>query len=190
MYQTAISELLERNLTTRAFKLWKQLNSLFPNIWDLPTSSTGKYHKKKDGRVPTCAEHVYSMLYSSVKIMRMFSVDKRSSDGDVLLLAVALHDALKYGMFGTQRHTDYSHDKLMGDVIVENEDTLREIFTEDQIKNLELMIRFHSGRWSTDHDNKDKIDFTQFPQYVLFIHMLDMLDTANCLKHDLEDRED
>lgn len=190
MYQKAISELLERNLTKRSYKLWEELNSLFPNIWDLPTSSTGKYHKKKNGRVPSCAEHVYSMLHATSKIMRMFNINKRTSEGDVILLGVALHDALKYGKFGTQKHTNYSHDKMMGDVIVENEEILKELFTDDQIKCLELMIRFHSGRWSTDHTNTDEIDFSQFPQYVLFIHMLDMLDTADCLQHDKDYSED
>jgi hypothetical protein len=187
MYQKAISELLERNLTKRAFKFWKELNSLFPNIWELPTSSTGKYHKKADGRVPSCAEHVYSLLYATTKVMRMFNINKRTSDGDMMLLAVALHDALKYGKHGTLKHTDYNHDRMMGNVIVENDSTLKELFTDEQIQNMELMIRFHSGRWSTDHDNTDEIDFTKFPQYVLFIHMLDMLDTANCLKHDKEE---
>ena len=187
MYQKAISELLKENLRERSYNLWKQLNSLFPNIWDFPTSSTGKYHKKKGGRIPSCAEHVYGMLYATMKVMRMFNINKKSSEGDVLLLGVAWHDALKYGKYGTQKHTDYKHDKLMGDVIVENESTLKELFTDEQVKCMELMIRFHSGRWSTNHENTDEIDFTQFPHYVLFIHMLDMLETADCLRHDMEE---
>ena len=51
MYENAINELLEKNLTKRAYALWKQLNAMFPNIWDLPTSSTGKYHQKKDEKM-------------------------------------------------------------------------------------------------------------------------------------------
>jgi hypothetical protein len=187
VYTKAINNLLEKNLTKRAFALWKQLNGLFPNIWDYPTSSTGKYHQKKGGRVPSCAEHVYEMLYAANKILRMFGVKKRTSDGDVILLAVVWHDAFKYGENGTHKHTNPAHDKLMGDVIAENESTLKEIFSDDQVKTLELMIRFHSGMWSSDNSDKTSIDFSKFPPYVLFIHSLDMLSTADCLKTDMED---
>ena len=187
MYQKAIGELLEKYLTTRAFSLWKQLNSLFPNIWELPTSSTGKYHQKKGGRVPSCAEHVYEMLYSASKIIKMFNINKKTADCDMVLLAVVWHDAFKYGKFGSAKHTDYKHDRIMGDVIAENESSLKEIFSDEQINILEMMIRFHSGRWSTNHKNTNKINFSEFPQYVLFIHMLDMLSTADCLKTNLDD---
>ena len=187
MYKTAIKELLEKCLSKRAFDLWNQLNGLFPNIWDLPTSSTGKYHQKKDGRVPSCAEHVYEMLYAASQLVRMFNINKKTPDCDMVLLAVVWHDAFKYGKFGTAKHTDKQHDRIMGDVISENESALKEIFNDDQIKILELMIRFHSGRWSSNHDDVNKFDFNEFPQYILFIHMLDMLSTADCLKTNIDD---
>jgi len=187
VYKTAIKELLEKNLTERAFALWNQLNSLFPNIWDFPTSSTGKYHQKKDGRVPSCAEHVYEMLYAASKMLRAFNIKDKTADCDMVLLAVVWHDAFKYGKNGSAKHTIPKHDKIMGDVIAENESTLKEIFTDDQVKTLELMVRFHSGQWSTDNHKKNEIDFTEFPQYILFIHILDMLSTANCLKTNMDD---
>ena len=187
MYEKAITELLEKNMRKRTFALWKQLNGLFPNIWELPTSSTGKYHQKKDGRVPSCSEHVYEMLYAALKVMKMFNVEERTSEGDMVLLSVVWHDAFKYGKYGTAKHTDYKHDKIMGDVISQNELTLLEIFSEEEVKNLEMMIRFHSGRWSSDHGDNNKINFNEYPQYVLFIHMLDMLSTADCLKTDMDD---
>ena len=187
MYEKAISELLQKNLRKRTFEMWKQLNSLFPNIWELPTSSTGKYHQKKGGRVPSCAEHVYEMLYAASKLYRMFAINSKTAECDMLLLGVVWHDAFKYGKYGTAKHTDYKHDRLMGNVVAENESTLLEIFSEDQVKNLEMMIRFHSGRWSSDHQNREEIDFSKYPQYVLFIHMLDMLSTADCLKTDKDD---
>lgn len=187
MYTKAINDLLEKGLTNRAYALWKQLNGLFPNIWELPTSSTGKYHKKENGRVPSCAEHVYEMLYGTYKILRMFGVNKKTSECDIVLLAIVWHDAFKYGRNGTMKHTATNHDRIMGDVIAENESTLKEIFSDEQVKTLELMIRFHSGMWSSDNPNKNSIDFNQFPPYVLFIHTLDMLSTGNCLKTDINE---
>ena len=186
MYTQAIKKLLEKNMSNRAFSLWNQLNSLFPNIWELPTSSTGKYHQKKDGRVPSCAEHVYEMLYAATKMLRAFNINKKTSDCDMVLLAVVWHDAFKYGKFGSAKHTDKKHDTIMGDVIAENESILKEIFSDEQVKILELMVRFHSGKWSTNNNNNDELNFSEFPHYVLLIHTLDMLSTANCLITDID----
>ena len=65
-YKDKVSELLEKNLTEKSFKLWTGINRILPDIWDKPSSSTGKYHKKLNGDVPSIAEHVYHMLYATI----------------------------------------------------------------------------------------------------------------------------
>ena len=72
-YYTRIEELLKEYMTEKGFHFWKAINGKLPNIWDRPTSSTGKYHLKEGGRVPDCAEHVYGMLFAASKILKMFS---------------------------------------------------------------------------------------------------------------------
>ena len=96
-YKDKIIELLESNLTERGFKLWKGVSSILPDIWNRPTSSTGKYHQKSDGTVPDIAEHTYEMLYSAVKLFRMFNFEPKTSNADMILIALVLHDSLKYG---------------------------------------------------------------------------------------------
>ena len=107
MFKDRIIKLLEENMTEKGFALWNGINQRLPDIWENPTSSTGKYHKKMNGDVPTQAEHVYHMLYSTVKLFRMFNIETKTADADKMLFAVALHDSLKYGQLGTRKHTDY-----------------------------------------------------------------------------------
>jgi len=184
-YKEKIINLLETNMTEKGFKLWNGINSILPDTWERPTSSTGKYHKKADGSIPTQGEHVYQLLYSTVKVWRMFDIMPKTSEADVLLFAIVLHDSLKYGKFGAREHSDIQHDKNAGDMVKQNKETFLKVLNEKQFVAMEEAIRFHSGRWSTDVTKKEFFDWDDFKKYTFFIHMLDMLSTADCLQTDM-----
>jgi hypothetical protein len=189
MFLERIEKLLEMNMTERGFKLWKGINSILPNIWDKPTSSTGKHHKKMNGDVPDQAEHVYHLLYSTTKLLRMFNIKKKTSKADSLLFAVVLHDSLKYGSLGTRKFTDNQHDKQAADMIESNRETFLEIMSEEEFRSMEEAVRFHSGRWSTDVSKNKKFDFKDFGIGVFFVHMLDMMSTADLIQTDVRDND-
>lgn len=179
-YEEKISEILEKNMSERGFKLWSAINSRLANIWDKLASSSKKYHKRSDGSVPTIAEHTYEMLYAAVKLLSMFNVKKNTVEADVLLLSIALHDSLKYGHNGNNEHTDKEHDRRVADMVKSNKETFLKLFSEKQYQILEESVRFHSGRWSTD--TKNPFSFNELHQETMFVHMLDMLSTADLIK--------
>jgi len=158
-FKEKVVEILQNNMSERGFKLWQGINSRMPDIWEKPTSSTGKYHKKENGEIPVQAEHVYHLLYSTVKLFRMFNIEKNTPDADKILLAVALHDSLKYGR----------------------------LLTEEQFNVMEEAIRFHSGQWSTDVPKNKSFSFKDYQPETLFIHMLDMMSTADLIQTDVRD---
>ena len=186
-YLEKIRELLEENMTEKGYKLWNGINTIIPDIWSKPTSSTGKWHRRLNGEVGAdIDEHVYQMLFSTTKLMRMFNIDKKTSRGDSLLFAVVLHDALKYGKLGNRKHTDTAHDKLGADMVAENKETFMKIMTEEDFFMLEEAVRFHSGQWSTDAKNNGDFTFNNYNPETMFVHMLDMLSAADCLKTDVD----
>ena len=181
-YQDKINELLEKNMTENGYKLWLGINTMVTDIWNRPSSSSGKYHKRMDGRVHDIAEHTYEMLYSGIKIMRMFDTMPNTSKGDALMFSIGLHDILKYGEHGERKHTTGKHDQLIGNLIRDNFETLRKVMDENDIVVMEESARFHSGQWSTDVADKKRFNFNQFYPETQFVHMLDMLSTSDCLK--------
>lgn len=183
-FKGKLVELLENNMTEKGFLLWKGIDKRLPDTWDKLTSSTGKYHKKMNGGVPTQAEHVYHLAYSTVKLFKMFNIKTKTSEADKLLFAVALHDSLKYGPMGNRRHTDRQHDKKAADMVSENKETFQKIMTEEQFFVLEEAIRFHSGRWSTDAKGQ-KFSFKDYNPETLFIHILDMMSTSDLIQTDV-----
>lgn len=183
-YKQKIIDLLENHMTEKGFNLWKGINRILPDIWEKPTSSTGKHHKKMNGEVPSCAEHTYHLLYATSKVMRLFNYNNKTTDGDKMLFACVLHDSLKYGELGTRKHTDHKHDKEAADMVSVNKETFLKVLTKDQFYILEEAIRFHSGRWSTDVSKESEFDFKDYNPETLMIHLLDMMSTADLIMTD------
>jgi 23S rRNA maturation-related 3'-5' exoribonuclease YhaM len=176
-YLEKINKVLKKNLTQKSFELWEGVSERISNkCWDKPTSSTGKYHQKEDGRVPSVAEHTWEMIYSADKIIHMFEgvINK-----DVIFLSIALHDSYKYGLVKTCTSTESRHDHITAEIVKLNRKIYMEALSEYDVSLLEKAIRFHSGRWSTD---ADKNMYNKFTPEVLFLHTLDMLSSKNLLK--------
>jgi hypothetical protein len=186
-FKERIVDLLENNMTEKGFKLWKGIDSMLPDIWSKPSSSTGKYHQKHNGDVPDIAEHVYHMLYTGNKILKMFNINPKTTDADKILFALALHDSLKYGNLGTRKHTDKVHDKEAADMISSNANTFKKLLSDEQFQVLEESVRFHSGRWSTDVPKNKEFFWEEYNPETLFVHMLDMLSTADLIQTDVRD---
>ncbi len=178
-FKKRIEEILKKNLTEKCFELWKVLDSKIPNIWEKKTSSTGKYHKKGN-IVPTCAEHVFDMIYVADKLISMWNIKPKTSEADKLFLSIVLHDSFKYGLKGTNPYTHIQHDKLAADAFIKNKNSFLSILNEQQFDGFIDSIRYHAGKWSTDA-NKD-FNFKDVDPIVQFIHTLDMLSTKDLIK--------
>jgi len=179
-YMEKIDGLLYTNMTERSFLLWKGLKEKIPDVWQRLSSSTGKYHRRRDSTVPSIAEHTHEMLVACVKLLSIFNISPKSLDSDILLFSVVLHDSFKYGIDPTNsRYTNTKHDQLIGDIIRENKSVFMRIFTEEQVCLLEKCTRYHPGRWSSDSDVN--FSFSNLPVEVFFLHILDMLSTADLL---------
>ena len=61
------------------------------------------------------------------------------------------------------------------------------VLTEEQFYDMEEMIRFHSGQWSTDISKDKKFDFNDYNPETMFIHMLDMMSTADLIQTDVRE---
>lgn len=178
-----MNAVLKKVLTVTNYNLWLGLLDVIEPVWDRPSSSSLKYHKRDDGSVPSIAEHTVEMLIAADKIKRMFgNFPVPVEETDALFLGIALHDAFKYGMKPEHAdHTVQNHDKLAGDFVL---DAMNDVFIphlgKENAITLEKCVRYHSGRWSTDaskaYAGKDDMVF------VWFVHALDMLSTADKLK--------
>lgn len=180
-YTKKLMELAESCLTKKGYKLLLFVEDKIPDIWDLPSSSTGKYHQKADGSVPSIAEHVYEMVFALSKTIKMLGDEIISTKNDAILIATILHDSLKYGPTGKAKYTFRNHEKLMADFFADKKKVFLKHFSEDEFNIFIDCIRYHSGRWSSDVKDKKTFNFSDYRPEILIVHFLDMLSTNDCL---------
>ena len=186
-YLEKIDKILKENMTENLFCLWEHMKKSLPNIWNRPTSSSGKYHHKENRRVPTCAEHTYEMLHAFIKIMPAFS-EPKTIKTDCILLSIALHDSCKYGVKKEvaehARHTNKYHPRWVADLFVKNRNIFLKVMDENNFSMIEESVRYHSGRWSPDIKKGMEFSFENFKPETQLLHTLDMLSTYDVLKTD------
>ena len=183
-YASRIMKLAEQHLTQGGFKLFCIVERNIPDIWDRWSSSTGKYHQRIDGSVPSIAEHTYEMALAGIKIIRMFPGPAISTLNDARILGILLHDRVKYGLEGKNPHTTRNHEQQMANLVMSQKKFFRRHFSEYEFNLMVDMIRYHSGQWSSDVPDKNNFNFKQYPPEVMWVHILDMLSTASRLVTD------
>jgi 23S rRNA maturation-related 3'-5' exoribonuclease YhaM len=174
-----IDRLLEKNLKEDTFKFWLKLKERISNsCWDKPASSTGKYHQKEEGRIPSVSEHTYEMLYAAIKISSMFEglVNK-----ELIFLSIVLHDAYKYGLVKSCQFTEERHGEIIAETIEKNRKIYKSILTEKEITLLENAVKYHDGKFSPIA-KKDSFDRSFLTPETMFLHTLDMMSSRNLIK--------
>jgi len=145
-YLQLMNELLEKNMSELAYTSWLKLLKKIKPVWHRPTSSSGKYHNKEGGRVPTIAEHTYEMLYACTKVSRLFGIESKSVDSDLLLLAISLHDAFKYGESPElHKYTDSRHDSVAASKIDKYRDAFSSLFTSLKKQKSPATVKVHNS---------------------------------------------
>ncbi len=174
---------LFNNLSDKSFVKIELLLTKHPfikRVFEKPSSSTNKYHVRKDGSIQTIGEHTYEMLLTTLKLISMFKVELKTKESNTILLSIFLHDILKYGLKCDTKHTLKDHDIRCVEFIT----TLKnDIFTDDIVYFDKLVdaIKYHSGRWSTTF-SKEKNSLNDLSSLTLFTHIIDMLSTKDCLR--------
>jgi hypothetical protein len=175
-----IDDLAKQSLTPKGYKLFSFVNSKLPDIWNRSSSSSMKYHKKADGSIPTIAEHSFEMFQAAVKTIQMWGNETISKRNDAFLMAIILHDSLKYGPTGKNPHTTRNHDQQLANFFLSKKEIFLKHFNEEEFALFLSCIRFHSGRWSPDAKGIPDVLYN-LPPEVIIVHFLDMVSTKDCL---------
>ena len=172
-----MQELLKKELTEPSYNLLEALLVEIPSVWRRPSSSSGKYHQKENGYVPTIAEHTAEMLLAGARIARLFKGCERNCvKKDTFLMAIVLHDSMKYGKDPSHsKHTVSNHDKIAADFIHDVADIFESVIGAENTALLEDCVRLHNGRWSPGFS-------AVTDQMVFMVHHLDMLSTSDNLR--------
>lgn len=158
----------------------KYLINLLPDyFFDIPASSTGKYHptfaKTKHGllkHTKLAVRFAYELLCNNTIGYKFNDTEK-----DLIIMALVLHDGLKKGE-SEEKYTRVDHPLLISNLIMSH---AQELSMEiDDTRKMCSMIESHMGEWNYDYLTKKKILPKPKNELERFVHMCDYLASRKC----------
>lgn len=149
------------------------LNELPDYFYEIPASSTGKYHPKFALGEGGLVRHTKVAVRIAHEIIKTQSIGNVFTDDekDLILISLMLHDGLKEG-FPKEKYTKFDHPILAAN-FVKDKANLTEL-TSEEVKLISTNISSHMGEW-----NKSDYSDVTLPlpknKYQKMVHMCDLL---------------
>lgn len=142
-------------------------------FYEIPASSTGKYHPSFALGEGGLVRHTKVAVRMANEIIGGKTIgDKFTSDEkDLVLIALMLHDGLKEGLV-KEKYTRFDHPVLMADFVKEHKGKTN--LTDDEANLISSMISSHMGEWNTN-PYSDVVLPVPNNKYQKMVHMCDML---------------
>ncbi len=167
----------------------KILINLLPDyFFEVPASSTGKYHPSfalgKGGLVrhTKVAVRIANELFNDESVSGAYTKNEK----DLMLIGLMLHDGLKSG-FVKSEYTNFDHPLLVSNYIKENKDKLT--LKDNEINFLCSVIERHMGPWNTNNYS-DVVLPKPETRFQRFVHMCDYLASRKFLDVKFDSNDD
>lgn len=152
----------------------KKLIELLPDyFFEVPASSTGKYHPSfslGDGgllRHTKAAVRIAKEMFNNESLTGAYS----NNEKDLIIIALIMHDGLKSGLQKSE-YTNFDHPILVSNYIKENKEILD--FSDKEIDFLTGLISSHMGPWNTS--NYSNVELPKpASSHQRFVHMCDYI---------------
>lgn len=156
-------------------KSCEKLILLLPDyFFEIPASSTGKYHPNYalgDGGLVRHTKVVVKIANELLYNNKIIGGDFTDNEKDLIIVALILHDGLKSGI-NHNRYTLFEHPLLISKFIKENKTSLN--FTDSEIELLTSIVEAHSGEWTTNNYS-DVVLPKPITKYQKMAHLCDFL---------------
>lgn len=163
------------------------LNLLPDYFFQIPASSTGKYHPEFTLGDGGLVRHVKAAVRIAKDLLDNPSIGGKytSDEKDLMIMTLILHDGLKSGLVHN-RYTQFDHPTLIKNYIIENKDKLE--LTNDEVVFVGKAIESHMGPWNKDYNGNEVLPVPK-TKYENFVHMCDYLASRKYLNIKFQDNE-
>lgn len=182
-FKTEISYIKDTSIRKDLRKLISMLPDYF---FEIPASSTGKYHPKFAAGEGGLVRHTkaavriaYELLNNNITGMRFSDKDK-----DLIIMALVLHDGLKCGN-DKKLCTKFDHPLLMSMLIMKNANKLT--LDIDDVRKVCSMIESHMGEFTIEPSTEKEVLPKPRTELQRFVHMCDYLASRKFLDIDFDD---
>ena len=153
----------------------RYLINLLPDyFFEIPASSTGKYHPDLAQGEGGLVRHTKVAVRFAYELLNNNTVGAKftDKDKDLIIMALTLHDGLKSGI-DHEKYTRFDHPLLVSKLIQEHKEELS--MEMDDIRKMCSMIESHMGEWNYDNYAKKEVLPKPKTAEQRFVHMCDFL---------------
>ncbi len=149
-------------------------------------SSTGKYHPKYAQGEQGLTRHVKSACKFAYEMLSNPIIGKpyTDRDKDLIIIALLIHDGLKYGKGEKEKYTRFDHPLLASNYVKENKDNLK--MNEEDIEKVASAVASHMGPWNTNPYSDVVLPIPRLPMEK-FVHMCDYLASRRFINLDFDE---
>ena len=148
------------------------VNKLPDYFYEVPASSTGKYHPEFSLGEGGLLRHTKAAVRIAYELFNDSSLNNFTNDEkDLIIFSLTLHDGLKSGKVKSE-YTLFEHPILMSNYIKENKDKLE--LTDEELDLVCRCIETHMGPWTRNYKDEEVLSPPK-DKYQRFVHMCDYL---------------
>ena len=166
------------------------LDMLPDYFYEIPASSTGKYHPSFSLGQGGLVRHVKVAVRLAKELLDNPCIgDKYTQDEkDVMIMTLILHDGLKSGLV-YNKYTQANHPTLIKNFVIENKDKIE--LNDKELNLFAHAVEAHMGPWNKDYDGNVILPVPK-TKYENFVHMCDYLSSkkflnVNFVNNEIED---
>ncbi len=161
------------------------VDSLPDYFFEVPASSTGKYHPKYALGEGGLVRHTKSAVRMAYELLSNPVIGDKYTDRekDLMIMALILHDGLKSGKEKSQ-YTKVEHPLYISEHIKDNKDNLN--MNDVDIEFVCSVIESHMGAWNKDFDGNPVLPVPK-TKYQNFVHMCDFLASRKFINVEFDD---
>ena len=148
------------------------VNNLPDYFFEIPASSTGKYHPEFASTENGLVKHTKVAVRIAKELLDNTGLNNfTDNEKDIIIMALILHDGLKKGN-PEEKHTKFEHPLLASEYIKSNRKKLS--LNDNEIELITRIISSHMGIWNKDFNDNEVLPKPK-DKYERFVHMCDYL---------------
>lgn len=151
------------------------LNKTPDYFWEVPASSTGKYHPNYATKKGGLVLHTKAAFQIALDQLEDNVWNFTGKEKDIILSAILLHDTRKLGM-PKKQYTDAKHPVYVSDAIKKE---CEPNSTRDKIADA---IASHMGQWNKDFKTKEVVTPLPNTELHFFVHLCDYLSSRKYME--------
>lgn len=154
------------------------VNKLPDYFFEIPASSTGKYHPSFASSENGLVKHTKVAVRIAKELLDNPGLNNfKDNEKDIIIMAIILHDGCKSGII-KENYTRFDHPLIVSQLIKENRSSLS--LNDEEMELLIRVISSHMGIWNKDYNGNEILPIPK-DKYQRFVHMCDYLSSKKFL---------